>query len=98
MPGVAGVPDTRRCRRARHGVPRQRSGCSRSPRSSPDFDFPNGGERSVVFLDYCKTLIKRGVLDEVGPFAAGRFQEGAGDCIWDAGRQQFWAGWSALDA
>ena len=32
------------------------------------------------------------VVKEVAQLPAGCFQEGAGDCIWDAVRRHFWAG------
>jgi N-dimethylarginine dimethylaminohydrolase len=38
-------------------------------------------------------LVLEGIVDEVANLPAGCFQEGAGDCIWDAGRGHFWAGW-----
>ena len=38
-------------------------------------------------------LRERGLLAEVAPLPAGVLQEGAGDCIWDRTRQQFWVGW-----
>ncbi|MCB1951428.1 MAG: amidinotransferase [Zoogloeaceae bacterium] len=34
-----------------------------------------------------------GVLDEVATLPEGVFQEGAGDCLWDATRGLFWVGW-----
>ena len=34
-----------------------------------------------------------GLLDEVAMFPEGCFQEGAGDAIWDVGRQLFWTGY-----
>ena len=37
--------------------------------------------------------VGRGILDEVSIFPEGCFQEGAGDAIWDMGRQLFWAGY-----
>ncbi|HEX3408342.1 MAG TPA: arginine deiminase-related protein [Caulobacteraceae bacterium] len=40
-----------------------------------------------------ETLRRDGILDEVAQLPAGLFQEGAGDCIWDARRGHFWAGW-----
>ena len=41
---------------------------------------------------YFEGLRVRGVLDEVESLPPGMYQEGAGDCSWDAGRQLFWAG------
>jgi N-dimethylarginine dimethylaminohydrolase len=38
-------------------------------------------------------LRARGLLREVAQLPRGCFQEGAGDCIWDAARNLFWAGW-----
>ena len=49
-------------------------------------------------------LREAGVLREVATLPDGVFQEGAGDCLWDATRGLFWAGWgprssrSAVDA
>ena len=40
-----------------------------------------------------ESLRREGILDEVAQLPAGCFQEGAGDCIWDAARGRFWAGW-----
>jgi N-dimethylarginine dimethylaminohydrolase len=40
-----------------------------------------------------ETLRRDGTIDEVARLPAGLFQEGAGDCIWDAHRGHFWAGW-----
>ena len=37
--------------------------------------------------------MERGLLDEVAQFPASCFQDGAGDCIWDATRGRFWAGY-----
>ncbi|NOG71417.1 dimethylarginine dimethylaminohydrolase family protein [Roseicella sp. DB1501] len=37
-------------------------------------------------------LQARGLLDEVAELPEGLYQEGAGDCLWDAGRGHFWAG------
>lgn len=38
------------------------------------------------------SLADRGLLDEVTQLPEGMFQEGAGDCVWDAARGWFWAG------
>lgn len=37
-------------------------------------------------------LRARGLVDEVAALPEGCYQEGAGDCVWDATRGQFWAG------
>lgn len=49
-----------------------------------------GEERA--YFDALRGYVARGVLDEVRFFPEGCFQEGAGDAIWDAGRQVFWCG------
>ncbi len=38
-------------------------------------------------------LQARGLIDEIRQLPQGLFQEGAGDCIWDARRAHFWAGY-----
>jgi N-dimethylarginine dimethylaminohydrolase len=44
------------------------------------------------FRRFFEELVDRGLLSEVGRLPDGIFQEGAGDCIWDASRGLFWAG------
>ena len=44
------------------------------------------------FLAAFRNLRRQGLLDEVRAFPEDCWQEGAGDCIWDASRQIFWAG------
>lgn len=46
----------------------------------------------VHFRRYFEGLVARGLLDEVAEFTLQLVQEGAGDCIWDASRGLFWAG------
>jgi N-dimethylarginine dimethylaminohydrolase len=46
-----------------------------------------------VFLAAFERLKARGLITEVAQSPPGLFQEGAGDCIWDAGRGHFWAGY-----
>lgn len=46
-----------------------------------------------AFAAAFEALQREGVLAEVERLPAGLFQEGAGDCIWDASRGHFWAGW-----
>lgn len=58
------------------------------------------GERSgeePYYLAALHTLRRQGVLDEVVQIE-GCYQEGAGDCIWDANRQLFWAGFGQRSA
>jgi N-dimethylarginine dimethylaminohydrolase len=52
----------------------------------------HGEER--YFQEHFRALMKRGViLDEIAQLPPTCFQEGAGDCIWDAARGRFWAGY-----
>lgn len=37
-------------------------------------------------------LMELGLIDDLAHMPKGYWQEGAGDCIWDASRQLFWAG------
>ena len=56
------------------------------------------------YLAIFEDLRVRGLLREVVQLPEGCWQEGAGDCIWDATRGHFWAGWgprssrAAIDA
>jgi arginine dihydrolase len=45
------------------------------------------------FRECFHALMDRGQLDCVAQFPPDCFQEGAGDCIWDAARGRFWAGY-----
>jgi N-dimethylarginine dimethylaminohydrolase len=45
------------------------------------------------FLAAFNALKGRGILTEVAQLPKGLYQEGAGDCIWDANRGWFWAGY-----
>jgi N-dimethylarginine dimethylaminohydrolase len=46
------------------------------------------------FQEHFQFLMERGlILDEVAQLPPNCFQEGAGDCIWDAARGRFWAGY-----
>jgi N-dimethylarginine dimethylaminohydrolase len=47
----------------------------------------------AAFLTAFQRLKWRGLVREVAQLPAGLFQEGAGDCIWDARRGHFWAGY-----
>ena len=57
------------------------------------FRCPERQGEEAVFTAAFERLRARGVLREVVELPKGRFQEGAGDCIWDAGRRLFWAGY-----
>lgn len=50
------------------------------------------GEEAVFRVAFCE-LKRRGLVESVFELPPGVFQEGAGDCIWDADRQLFWAGY-----
>jgi N-dimethylarginine dimethylaminohydrolase len=56
------------------------------------FRYPERRGEEALFLKTFSDLKARGLFDEVAQFPEGCFQEGAGDCIWDATRQRFWAG------
>jgi N-dimethylarginine dimethylaminohydrolase len=45
------------------------------------------------FQHHLRALMRRGLLDEVAQIPASCVQEGAGDCLWDATRGRFWAGY-----
>ncbi len=52
----------------------------------------------ALFVKLFRSLQARGMLDKVEQYPEGVFQEGAGDCIWDETRQQFWAGYGQRSA
>ena len=56
------------------------------------FRYPERRGEEPLFLKAFEGFKARGLLDTVEQFPEGCFQEGAGDCIWDATRQHFWAG------
>lgn len=45
------------------------------------------------FVKAFESFRERGLVDVVEQYPEGVFQEGAGDAIWDDGRQHFWAGY-----
>ena len=57
------------------------------------FRHPERQGEEPAFAALFDRFVADGVIDEVGVLPAGCHQEGAGDSIWDAHRQQFWAGW-----
>ena len=57
------------------------------------FRYPERRGEEPLFLKAFEDFKARGLLDTVEQFPEGCFQEGAGDCIWDATRQRFWAGY-----
>jgi N-dimethylarginine dimethylaminohydrolase len=56
------------------------------------FFHPQRRGEEQAFLEYFESLAERGVLKDVQQLPTGCFQEGAGDCLWDASRGLFWAG------
>jgi N-dimethylarginine dimethylaminohydrolase len=86
MPGVAGVPDMVFPANAAVVLDR-RALVAR-------FRHPERQREEQHFQEHFRALMARGfLLEEVAQFPATCFQEGAGDCIWDATRGRFWAGY-----
>jgi len=56
------------------------------------FRHPERRGEERHFQEHFRVLLERGFLDEVTQISPNCFQEGAGDCIWDAARGRFWAG------
>ncbi|CAN7474741.1 arginine deiminase-related protein [Phenylobacterium sp. LjRoot219] len=56
------------------------------------FRHPERQGEEPVFRAAFERLQKHGLVREVVELPAGVIQEGAGDCIWDAGRGWFWGG------
>ena len=58
------------------------------------FRHPERQGEEQHFQAYFRVLMERGfIFDEVALLPPNCFQEGAGDCIWDAARGRFWAGY-----
>jgi N-dimethylarginine dimethylaminohydrolase len=57
------------------------------------FRYPERQGEEQHFRKYFHALMRRGLLDAVTQFPPGCFQEGAGDCVWDAARGRFWTGY-----
>ncbi len=58
------------------------------------FRHPERQREEQHFQEHFRALKGRGfLLEEIAQFPATCFQEGAGDCIWDATRGRFWAGY-----
>lgn len=57
------------------------------------FRHPERQGEEAHFAAIFRALRAKGVVDSVDVLPARCFQEGAGDCIWDAARGHFWAGW-----
>jgi N-dimethylarginine dimethylaminohydrolase len=56
------------------------------------FRHPQRRGEEAHFLAIFQRLREQGLLAEVAQLPEGCYQEGAGDCIWDAQRGLFWAG------
>ncbi len=57
------------------------------------FRHPERRGEEQHFQEHFRVLMERELLDEVAHLPPNCFQEGAGDCIWDAARGRFWAGY-----
>ena len=56
------------------------------------FRHPERQGEEAIFRSVFALLQARGVVREIDDLPEGVLQEGAGDCIWDAGRAVFWVG------
>lgn len=56
------------------------------------FRYPQRRGEEAPFAAIFEDLRARGLIDSVETLPEGCYQEGAGDCIWDASRGHFWAG------
>ncbi|HEY3694429.1 dimethylarginine dimethylaminohydrolase family protein [Phenylobacterium sp.] len=57
------------------------------------FRHPERRGEEAPFHAAFEALRRRGVVRRIVDLPEGLFQEGAGDAIWDLGRQHFWSGW-----
>ncbi len=57
------------------------------------FRHPERQGEEAPFRAAFEGLVERGLLDAVEMLPEGCLQEGAGDCLWDAGRRLFWVGY-----
>jgi len=57
------------------------------------FRYAERQGEEAIFAAAFDDLKRRGLVGEILEFPEGVFQEGAGDCIWDADRALFWAGY-----
>jgi arginine dihydrolase len=57
------------------------------------FRHPERQGEEAIFRSVFARLKSRGLVSEIVDLPEGVLQEGAGDCIWDAGRSVFWAGY-----
>jgi N-dimethylarginine dimethylaminohydrolase len=86
MPGVAGLPDM--------VFPANAAVVLDRLALLGRFRHPERRGEEKHFQEHFRVLMERGfILDEVAQIPPNCFQEGAGDCIWDAARGRFWAGY-----
>ena len=85
MPGVPGLPDL--------VFPANAAIVLDGKALLARFRYPERRGEEQHFLNYFNELKAKGYLQDVQTFPPGLFQEGAGDCIWDARRLLFWTGW-----
>lgn len=57
------------------------------------FRHPERQGEEALFLRFFEGLREQGLVSEVRQLPEGVYQEGAGDCIWDAHRRMFWVGY-----
>jgi N-dimethylarginine dimethylaminohydrolase len=57
------------------------------------FRYPERQGEEAIFREVFCRLKRRGLIEEIVDLPESVFQEGAGDCIWDADRELFWAGY-----
>jgi len=85
IPGVAGLPDM--------VFPANAAVVLNRRALVARFARPERQGEEAAYMAALQDFAARGVLDEVAIFPDSCFQEGAGDAIWDATRQLFWAGY-----
>lgn len=86
MPGVAGLPDM--------VFPANAAVVLDRLALLSRFRHPERRGEEQHFEKRFRVLMERGfILDEIAHLPPNCFQEGAGDCIWDAARGRFWAGY-----
>lgn len=83
LPGVAGLPDM--------VFPANAAIVLDNRALLARFRYPERQGEERWILDFFHTLRQRDLMVEIETLPPGMFQEGAGDCIWDASRQLFWA-------
>jgi N-dimethylarginine dimethylaminohydrolase len=84
MPGIQGLPDL---------VFPANAGIVLDRRVLPArFARPERRGEEAPYRAAFEGFVRDGLLDEVGTLPESCFQEGAGDCIWDARRGFFWSG------